>query len=268
MAFTFCRFNIEEAEAIPQLAERRTKICVCSARRVGAYRFGCNMNRLALSLGFLGVLLTPSPLHVGETQKASAVARVEDVRVSSSWPSAIRRERETVAVWKPPAKNLSAPLPSGSPSEEGRLVEASADPYVEPIWAVVVRGATLRAAPSVSSPTVDYYGVGTELNIIGMDKGWFEVSHPETRQRGWILGAHYLDPIAGPGARKIAAEAPPALKQAALAERPSGRATAVDHDSTQPKPYLLAPATPDPVVRVEAKRGESVYELMERALRP
>jgi len=226
------------------------------------------MNRLALSLGFLGVLLTPLPLHVGETQTSSAVSRVEDARVSSSWPSAIRRERETVAVWKPPAKNLSAPLPTDSPSDERRLVEASGDPYVEPIWAVVVRGATLRAAPSVSSPTVDYYGVGTELNIIGMDKGWFEVSHPETRQRGWILGAHYLDPIAGPGARKIAAEASPPVKQAALPARPSGRVAPVGDETDLPKPYLLAPATPDPVVRVEAKRGESVYELMERALRP
>ena len=233
------------------------------------------MNRLALSLGLLGVVLTPLPLHLDEEQASPAISRVETARLAeplrqTSWPQSIARRsdqnRETVAVWTPPAASLAAPLPVAASSADETAGAPDAAPYQEAIWAVVIRGATLRASPSVTAPTVDYYGVGTELNVISMSGGWFEVSHPKTGQRGWIFATHYLDPVGKPGERKIVA-APAPSKQAALPQNASNRSTRFATPSGLPAPYLLAPATPSApaVVPIRAK-GEGVSELVGRAL--
>jgi hypothetical protein len=231
------------------------------------------MNRLALSLGLLGVVLTPASFESAKEATPPAASRVEFVDLATSWPQTLvqrrNRQRETVAVWMPPEPSLAAPLPAATRlPDESAATSDETGPYVEPNWAVVVRGATLRTAPSITAPTIDYYGVGTELNIVSSDKGWFEVSHPKTGQRGWIFGAEYLDPIGKPGERKIVATPAPAVKQAALTQSaPTGVAPHVQ-PSGLPTPYLLAPATPSapaPVVPVRAK-GESVSELVGRAL--
>jgi hypothetical protein len=53
----------------------------------------------------------------------------------------------------------------------------------EAIWFVVSRAARLHAGPSVSSPIVHFYPVGTELKFIGYEQGWFHVLEPTTSRR-------------------------------------------------------------------------------------
>ena len=54
----------------------------------------------------------------------------------------------------------------------------------DPIWFVVSRAARLHDGPSVSSPIVHLYPVGTELRSIGYQQGWFRVLDPETSRTG------------------------------------------------------------------------------------
>jgi hypothetical protein len=230
------------------------------------------MNRLALSLGFLGVFLTPASFQSAKEATSPEASRVEFVDLATSWPQTLVQkrdhQRETVAVWMPPTPSLAAQLPAATwlAGESVATTPDDTGAYVEPNWAVVARGATLRAAPSITAPTIDYYGVGTELNIISANKGWFEVSNPKTGQRGWIFGANYLDPIGKLGARKVVARPSPSPKTLALTQSMPARGAPDVQPSGLPQPYLLAPATPsEPVVPVRAKR-EAVSDLVGQAL--
>ena len=81
--------------------------------------------------------------------------------------------------------------PSASPVPNGENEEAN--------WVFVIRGATVHSGPSVSAPTVRFYSVGTELQLIDYQQGWFQVLDPVTSQRGWIYEKYYLEAIRGPG---------------------------------------------------------------------
>ena len=94
------------------------------------------------------------------------------------------------------------------PAPEGKNEEA--------IWVVVIRGATVHSGPSVSAPTVRFYPVGTELNLIGYEQGWFQVSDPTTSQRGWIYEKYYLEAIRGPGQARAVMQDSPSPTRAAL----------------------------------------------------
>jgi hypothetical protein len=232
------------------------------------------MNRVALILGFLGAVLTPFPLLVGEAQTSSATSLPEAARAVTPELRPAAPMRETMAVWTSALAPSAAALPEADPRVP---TPDYAEEAHDPIWAVVVRGATLRASASVASPPLDYVGVGSELNILSIDNGWYEVSNPETGKRGWIFGAHYLDPVGKRAEPKVAAKpSEPAkkvapVKQVALSETPSDTATTPSGSSGgRYGPYLLAPAAESaPVVKRPAKRGEgeSVYDVMQRALR-
>src|SRR6185312_9834726 len=64
--------------------------------------------------------------------------------------------------------------PSASPVPNGENEKAS--------WVFVIRGATVHSGPSVSAPTVRFYSLGTELQLIDYQQGWFQVLDPVTSQ--------------------------------------------------------------------------------------
>ena len=70
-------------------------------------------------------------------------------------------------------------------------------------WAEVSLAAKVHAAPSVSSPTVRYYRVGTRLKVIGRESGWVKIADPTTSKEGWIY-EKYLTPKEGPDQKKSA----------------------------------------------------------------
>jgi len=72
-------------------------------------------------------------------------------------------------------------------------------------WAKVVLAAQLHSEASVTSPTVRFYGPGTELQVVRREGAWFQVSDPVTKERGWVLD-EYLSSIGGPTPAQVATE--------------------------------------------------------------
>ena len=94
---------------------------------------------------------------------------------------------------------------------QAQLAEVSAWPAKaedEPEeWAEVSLAAKVHNAPSVSSPTVRLYRVGTRLKVIGREHGWIKVADPTTSEEGWIY-EKYLTPKEGPDKKQSGAPQP------------------------------------------------------------
>jgi hypothetical protein len=179
------------------------------------------MKRLLLSLWLVGVvfsghtpnLLQPQSPPVSTDVEARAALPIPGssrlVPTSMPGPQYSGVERVTVrslAMMRqdtpttPPLRdgqirNSPASLPN---TEESSVVPAPEGKNEEAIWVSVIRGATVHSGPSVSAPTVRFYRVGTELNLIDYQQGWFQVSDPVTLQHGWIYEKYYLEAIRGP----------------------------------------------------------------------
>jgi hypothetical protein len=69
-----------------------------------------------------------------------------------------------------------APLPT--PAKSSRTSGVSELEKEEAIWAIVIRWATVHSGPSISAPTVRFYSVGTEVQLIDHQQGWFRVLDP------------------------------------------------------------------------------------------
>jgi Bacterial SH3 domain len=111
-------------------------------------------------------------------------------------------------IWNPSASLSNTEESSVVPAPEGKNEEA--------IWVVVIRGATVHSGPSVSAPAIRFYRVGTELNLIDYQQGWFQVSDPTTLQDGWIYEKYYLEAIRGPGQARAVIQDSPSPTRAAL----------------------------------------------------
>ena len=75
-------------------------------------------------------------------------------------------------------------------------------------WVTTSLAATVHSGPSVSTPILKYYPVGTELRTIGRQNGWVQIVDPATSQQGWIY-----EPYLWPG--KV-----PTERQGALPQQP------------------------------------------------
>ncbi len=64
-------------------------------------------------------------------------------------------------------------------------------------WVKTLLAATLHSGPSVSTPILTYYPVGTELRTAGQQNGWVKIVDPATSQQGWIYEI-YLSATEGP----------------------------------------------------------------------
>jgi hypothetical protein len=84
-------------------------------------------------------------------------------------------------------------------------------------WAEVSLAAKVHAAPSVSSPIVRYYRVGTRLKVIGRESEWVKITDPTSSKEGWIY-EKYLAPIDGPNQNKSAQAESPNANVATLAQ--------------------------------------------------
>jgi len=157
----------------------------------------------------------------------------------------------------PPGDVQKPPLPTTGESSETLTPEGKSP---EATWVVVIRGATVHSDPSVSAPIVRYYSVGTELELIDHQQGWFQVLDPATSQRGWIYEKYYLQAIRAPG-----------QGVAALQELPKQRVVS----ATKPAPHVrraknLGPRPKSRPVIASAPRSryETVASILDRALRP
>ena len=144
--------------------------------------------------------------------------------------------------------------PSASPVPNGENEKAN--------WVFVIRGATVHSGPSVSAPTVRFYSVGTELQLIDYQQGWFQVLDPVTLQRGWIYEKYYLEAIRGPG-QQLAVQDLPSTTRVALAAPKPKPVSRVKKPGPQQK---IAKSRPQPSKRIP--RGlDEFASLIERAFR-
>jgi hypothetical protein len=131
-------------------------------------------------------------------------------------------------------------------------------------WVVVIRWATVHSGPSVSAPTVRFYSVGTELQLIDHQYGWFEVLDPATSQRGWIYERYYLQAIRGPGqgVAALRAQANPQQKVVNATKSPSRVRPA---KKLGPRPSKKS----QPVIASAPRyRYETLASILDKALRP
>ena len=68
-------------------------------------------------------------------------------------------------------------------------------------WVTTSLAAKLHSGPSVSTPILTYYPVGTELRTIARQNGWVQIVDPATSQQGWIYEP-YLWPGKAPTQRQ------------------------------------------------------------------
>jgi hypothetical protein len=148
--------------------------------------------------------------------------------------------RENAAVRFPPV-TLAASRMDTSSSQEHHIGKQAVSfaPSVtaiddEAIWFVVSRAARLHAGPSVSSPTVHFYPVGTELRLISYEQGWFQVLDPATSRKGWIYEKHYLEAISGPGQTRLVMQHAPGPSRVAVATPKLNSTLATRHAKATP----------------------------------
>ena len=171
--------------------------------------------------------------------------------------------RENAAVRSPPVTpdptvTSSSDIGERLTSFETRLPASDHDP----IWFVVSRAARLHDGPSVSSPIVHLYPVGTELRAIGYQQGWFRVLDPTTSRTGWIYERYYLHVIPGPGqARLIALGSPPTRVALVASEpKPVGRIK-----NPRPQRKFAKPKREQRMRLASARADDSVASIMARA---
>src|SRR5262249_14223337 len=167
-------------------------------------------------------------------------------------------EENTPSTSLPPKDSQSSPLPTAREDSEpaGPMTPEEAN------WVVVIHWATLHSAPTVSAPIVGSYSVGTELQLIDHQQGWFRVLDPVTSQVGWIYEKYYLQAIRGPGQGAVALEKP--TKQ-----------TVVNAGNSTPRVRRAKSLGPRPnkktrpiVAAAPRHRYETVASILDTPLRP
>jgi hypothetical protein len=84
---------------------------------------------------------------------------------------------------------------------------------------MVLLPARIHTGPSVDTPTIYFYAVGTPLRAVRYRNDWFEIIEPGTSKSGWIY-RKYLGAISNSEQGKIAAQGQrPVVKESVPAKR-------------------------------------------------
>jgi len=78
-------------------------------------------------------------------------------------------------------------------------------PYHESTWVMVLIPARVHTGPSVDTPIIQFYPVGTPLRATRYQRDWFEIIEPSTSKTGWIY-RKYLGAISDSEQSKIASQ--------------------------------------------------------------
>src|SRR5262249_17471462 len=116
----------------------------------------------------------------GESQKESSSQRPSLVHPSYEIPN------KPVAMGEKPAAAVSPERPH----QEWMLV-------------TVLLPARVHTGPSVDTPTIHFYAVGTPLRAVRSRNDWFEITDPGTSKSGWIY-RKYLGAISNSEQGKVA----------------------------------------------------------------
>jgi hypothetical protein len=234
------------------------------------------MKRLLLSLCLVGAVFPGHTPRLLQTQSRPPTAEqsigarpgltIPSLAMLMSVPEVQHSGVERVAVGAQDMQSITDPLadakiehPSVSLPSTEETHESPPPPVTEgkgeeAIWVVVIRGATVHSGASVSAPTIRFYRVGTELQLTGYERGWFQVLDPATSQQGWIYEKYYLQAIGGPG-----------RTPATLQNSPSS--TAFEAPKSRPPLRRVKKPRPQPIEKIQRRATETVASLVERAFR-
>lgn len=159
-----------------------------------------SMNRLLLSLCLLGAALSTantlffSASSCATNESRTAFFKDASLPVTSAPPTKPRPAQKAAAAPAAPAlQDLTGSLgdspAKGETPTSGQVAKAGAKPSDAPEfpqWAEVSLAAKAHSGPSVSTPTLRYYRVGTQLRVIDRQSGWIKIVDPTSAQQGWI----------------------------------------------------------------------------------
>lgn len=224
-------------------------------------------------MGLVGIAFagnTPNAIQMQQIDAPQALAAVPARAAQSSWgqphlqrlgvqPAALRGTAEPDGL---PEASVNAIFAPALLQADGKDPSPS---YENATWVVVTRGAWMHSGPSVSAPITGHYSPSTELQMIGSQHGWFQVYDPETGERGWILARYYLEPIDGPGQKRVVAR----TEQVPVTVAPA--AAAPSRPAPQAKRWVQAsrlapPDTPRPRAAPVRRAGQGVGAILARAL--
>ena len=186
--------------------------------------------RGSLLLGIVGtaiyavLIFTHDVITDGKTENTCTLEQTQPDHPDAQSPELIKR----TVTFRPPAVSqnpqvaMSQPAPSTPQQRDAQPQPDTGDQFAASenkpttsegdssksesvAWAKVVLAAQLHSEASVTSPTVRFYGPGTELQVVRREGAWFQVSDPVTQVRGWVLD-EYLSSIGGPAPVQIATE--------------------------------------------------------------
>jgi Bacterial SH3 domain len=130
----------------------------------------------------VGLKFPTSVANRGEIRKDSSTKQAITVQPSNEVPN------EALAIIEKPA---AAVLPE--------------TPYHQSTWVMVLIPARVHTGPSVDTPIIQFYPVGTPLRATRYQRDWFEIIEPSTSKTGWIY-RKYLGAISDSEQSKIASQ--------------------------------------------------------------
>jgi len=128
-----------------------------------------------------------------------------------AWPTIVYQHGRSRAALDAPtsvANHGEMRKHGGSPTEQmspALAVSAALPESHELTWVTVLLPARVYAGPSINTPIIQFYAVGTPLHATRYWNDWIEVKEPDTSKSGWIY-RKYLGAISNYEQGKIASQ--------------------------------------------------------------
>jgi len=111
-----------------------------------------------------------------ESNSPTFIANLEEIHKDSNSPTKQTRSgHPSYEVTNNPVAITERPSHSVPPA-----------PSHESSWVMVLFPARVHTGPSVDTPTIHFYAVGTPLRAVRYRNDWFEITEPSTSKSGWI----------------------------------------------------------------------------------
>ena len=146
-----------------------------------------------------------------ELNSPTVIANLEEIHKDSNSPTKQTKSVLSYEVTNNPVAIAERPAHSVLPT-----------PSRESTWVMVLLPARVHTGPSVDTPTIHFYAVGTPLRAVRYRNDWFEITEPSTSKSGWIY-RKYLGAISNSEQGKVASQEAqgqrPVVKESVPAKR-------------------------------------------------
>ena len=180
-----------------------------------------------------------------ELNSPTVIANLEEIHKDSNSPTKQTKSVLSYEVTNNPVAIAERPAHSVLPT-----------PSRESTWVMVLLPARVHTGPSVDTPTIHFYAVGTPLRAVRYRNDWFEITEPSTSKSGWIY-RKYLGAISNSEQGKIASQEAQGQRPVVKESIPAKRYAKAIQPSITPRPFQLS-VTPRPF-RPSVTRAPSAF---------